>query len=414
MKRDYLKLAYKYAARKFPFGKIRTIFLDHYEEYRKKYSIRSVEDENIIKMLSCRTPLRGKHIYKCPNCGKEKEVPHSCKSRFCSVCGYVANLDWMRKRFGFILDCHYHHIVVTVSAYFRWIIKQDRTRTLNLFARVAAEVIQEYSNQQGYEVGMICFFHSFGDTLQFHPHFHILVTAGGLKPDGTWYYSNADFPGQVLMRRFKAKFVSGIKKLFREGIVKTKGNLSRVLYQVSHQHDKYWQFFTERITREGPQTMMYCARYCKKMIISEQRIIDYDGKTVTFWNSKKTKIIVMGWEQFMCCVIQHIPDKHFRLIRYYGFYTNKSWKKYRQAKKYWNPLAASMDRLDWQTRQMLRNANNPEHGEKPLNPLVCPECGTKMLLHKITYPEPAYKITFENIRLVLGLAVSQYLEIDSS
>jgi len=414
-RKGYFKKLHKIRKKKFPLGIIRTVILDHWEEYVKDNYVRPTENENVLKMLSCRTPLLGKHIYKCPQCGKELEVPHSCKSRFCSLCGYVANINWMRDRFPFILDCHYHHVVVTVPAYFRWIIKRDRVKTLNLFIRTAADVILEWAQERGYQVGIVCFFHSFGDTLQFHPHFHLLVTAGGLKKDGTWHYADANIPGHVLMPIFKARFTDGIKKFFDKGVITTKAPLSRIKYQISHQHDKHWQFYTQRVTREGPETMMYCARYCKKMIISEERIIDYDGQEITLWNSKRTKTMVYTWKHFIKCILQHIPEKNFRIIRYYGFYSNRSKKKYDLAKKYWKPLIESIKKLDWRTRQMLKNANDPEYPkDQRLDPLICSECGETLVLHKIIYPEPRYKRTFENIKIILGIAVEQKLALNSS
>ena len=123
-------------------GKIKTIFADKWGEYRTTNKVRNIENINVLKMLSCRTALLGKHVYRCQGCGYEREVPHSCKSRFCSVCGYTATEEWIRKRFPVLLNCWYHHVVVTVPSFFRWIINLDRTLTLNLFARFSTQPIQ--------------------------------------------------------------------------------------------------------------------------------------------------------------------------------------------------------------------------------------------------------------------------------
>ena len=408
--REYLKLSYKYAYKKYPLGKIRTIFADNWERYRKENKVRAVENENVLRMLSCRTPLLGSHLYICPDCGHSLEVPHTCKSRFCSVCGYIATANWIRDRFNFLLDCHYHHVVVTIPAYFRWIVRLDRTLVLNMFARVAADTLLKWGEERKYRLGIICFFHAFNKKMQDHPHFHFLVSAGGVGEDARWHYDDSEIPGHVLMKVFKGKFVSRLKKLFKKEKLKTNGNLHRVLYQISHQHDKHWQFHTQRITKEGTHTMEYCARYGKKTIISELRIINYDKKTVTFFDGKMKNVLDYPVDIFIKMAINSIPEKNFRLIRYYGFYSNKQKEEYAIAKKYWRALAQHNGRMSWQLRQMLRNYNDKNYSEAvSKDPLICPKCGIQLKLSKITYPEPKYKRTLENILIILDMPVTQKL-----
>lgn len=393
---------------------MRTIFLENWGSYRVQHKVRNTENENVLKMLSCRTPLLGKHIYECPECQHIVEVPHTCKSRFCSVCGYAATENWIRERFSVLLDCPYHHVVATIPRYFKWIVCLDQAVVLSVFAKAAAETLLEWGEQRGYRLGIICFYHAFNKHMQFHPHFHYLVTAGGIGKDGQWHYDNSEIPGHILMRKFKAKFVAEIRKLFKEGKLHTNGNLSRVLYQISHQHDRHWQFYTQRITREGTHTMEYCARYCKRMVISEMRIIDYNGSTVTFWDSKMKNVLEYDVETFIKLSVLAIPEKHFRLIRYYGFYANKGKKKYAVARKYWKPLAVHKEHLSWQLRQTLRNYNNPNYPKQQnKDPLKCPKCKIELKLKEVIYPEPKYKRTLENIKIILGIAVEQKLALNT-
>ncbi len=106
-------------------------------------------------------------------------------------------------------------------------------------------------------------------------------------------------------------------------------------------------------------------------------------------------------KQFIKLTVQHIPEKGFHLIRYYGFYSSKLKKKYEQARKYWQPLQEKRDKLSWRERQMCRNANDPEYKDKSYDPFICPECESNLELTKIIYPEAKYKRTIENIRIVL-------------
>ena len=66
--------------------------------------------------------------------------------------------------------------------------------------------------------------------------------------------------------------------------------------------------------------------------------------------------------------------------------------------------------MSWQLRQMLRNYNDNNYPEGiSKDPLICPECKIKLELKSITYPEPRYKRTLENILIVLDKHVTQKL-----
>jgi len=45
---------------------------------------------NVLKMLACGTKIMGYHLFTCPCCLFQKKVYHTCKSRFCSLCGKKA------------------------------------------------------------------------------------------------------------------------------------------------------------------------------------------------------------------------------------------------------------------------------------------------------------------------------------
>ena len=90
---------------------IRDILVEHDNWARfqaaNRGRIRPVVCENIRRMLACRTPALGFHVYACPECGEERVVPHSCKSRMCSSCGKVASDRWASAVLNDSLDKDY-------------------------------------------------------------------------------------------------------------------------------------------------------------------------------------------------------------------------------------------------------------------------------------------------------------------
>ena len=74
-----------------------------------------------------------------------------------------------------------------------------------------------------------------------------------------------------------------------------------------------------------PNTVIkYIGRYLGRPVIALKRIDSYDGENVTFhYNRHEDNAYVkrtIPAIEFIKLLIQHIPEKHFKMIRYYGLY----------------------------------------------------------------------------------------------
>jgi hypothetical protein len=84
----------------------------------------------------------------------------------------------------------------------------------------------------------------------------------------------------------------------------------------------------------------YIVRYTGRPALAQSRITDYDGEFVTFnytpHGSDELVYERLSAFEFIKKLIIHIPDKNFKMIRYYGFYSIRSSKHeqyLRRAKK---------------------------------------------------------------------------------
>ena len=70
--------------------------------------------------------------------------------------------------------------------------------------------------------------------------------------------------------------------------------------------------------------MKYIGRYLGRPVIATSRIDNYDGDMVTFHYNRHEddKLITetIPALEFIQRLIRHIPEKHFKMIRYYGLY----------------------------------------------------------------------------------------------
>ena len=84
---------------------------------------------------------------------------------------------------------------------------------------------------------------------------------------------------------------------------------------------------------------------------------------------------------FIQKLIVHIPEKHFKMLRYYGVYA----KHHKQEKKLRKCISAKKQRFlrsiqDWQHSILLSFG---------CDPLCCSECGTSMLVLEVYHKKTA-------------------------
>ena len=67
-------------------------------------------------ILLCRTPALGGKVLVCPDCGREKEVFHSCRNRHCPCCQAGAQDKWIASRAESMLLVPHFHVVFALFA----------------------------------------------------------------------------------------------------------------------------------------------------------------------------------------------------------------------------------------------------------------------------------------------------------
>jgi hypothetical protein len=116
--------------------------------------------------------------------------------------------------------------------------------------------------------------------------------------------------------------------------------------------------------------------------MAQSRIKDYDGEYVTFeYENKRTKereLTTFSAEAFLALLIRHIPDKHFRQIRYGGIYSTRSRGRDLASARACLKLEQGKSPVPVTWRERRRRENG-------LDPLVCPRCGAELVLVKVAY-----------------------------
>lgn len=379
---------------------IKRIFEDHWENYLNK-NINDVFDyqvDEVEKMLACRDPLKlGYHKYCCPDHPDEcVVVPHSCKSRFCNVCGVLGTNAWMEEALDDFPDCPYFHVTLTLPDYFWYFFKSEDKRHLLeiLFASANEAVMGFFRNRKIIPAG-IAVMHTFGKKINYNTHIHLIVSAGGLKlagekekkqgqrmVDGYFWKSVSKLPYEVLSRRWKAVFLKKIEK-----------HIDNYLYTAVCR--KHWYVHVGEIMASCEATCRYIGRYAKRPPMAETRITDYDGEFVSFFyeerleddngfsRRKRREFMTLPAHEFISRLIAHIPEPNFKMVRRYGILSNAKKEKLL-------PVAFALAGKSKKSPQREKNWRERQKKYLKTDPLICKICGREMILREIAFWSKKY------------------------
>jgi hypothetical protein len=234
----------------------------------------------------------------------------------------------------------YVHVVFTLPHQLARLVFHNQRILYDLLFRASAATMLEVAvdpKHLGAEIGFLSVLHTWGQTLQFHPHVHCVIPSGGLAPDHQqWVHPRYPFflPVHVLSSVFRGKFVAGLKRAWRVQQLCLPGKL-RPLTQ-----EKLFRSFVRSLYRQpwvvyakppfgGPQHVLhYLARYTHRVAISNHRLVNYaDGKVTFRWkdyaHGSKKRLMALSADEFLRRFLLHALPRRFVRIRSFGFLANR-------------------------------------------------------------------------------------------
>jgi len=358
---------------------------DIYKQSPRHY-ITAEQYKAVRAMRVCRTQALGVDHYSCPDCGEITQVYHSCKNRFCPTCSWHDTLKWANRIKHGMLSLPHRHIVMTLPHQFNDIIKDNGSLLLSTLMRVAADTMKDWMrHKHNLSPGIISVLHTFGEKKDYHVHVHMIVSWGGISNlDKSLQtikgeYVNYDF----LKKKFQQKFNDKLFAMFDNGTLEhyfsSREDFARFIRQINK---KKWVLNLEPAMNIPTQVIRYIGRYSKRACLSEYKITKVEGESISFrYKDNKTKDINnkpierelrLTYRDFFPRLLQHVPYKYFRLVRYYGVYSNRSTIPqeylYKETEPSEEPVAGN-----WETLQEEKTGKNP---------LICYHCNKrKIYLH---------------------------------
>ncbi|WP_264210863.1 IS91 family transposase [Leisingera thetidis] len=376
-----------------PAVEVADIFRRYGEAWRQAHDghLGRVERRVMSAIELCRTAALGGHVEGCRTCRTVRVAYNSCRNRHCPKCQGAAARDWLEARAGDLLPVPYFHVVFTLPEEIAAIAFQNKKRVYGILFRAAAEtlrIIAADPRHLGAGIGLIAVLHSWGQTLNYHPHLHCIVPGGGPSPDGSrWVACRPNFflPVRVLSRLFRRLFLEALRAAFEVGQLQFFGEIeeladppafARMLTSVSRRD---WVVYAKPPFGGPGQVLAYLSRYTHRVAIANSRLISMEDDRVTFrWRDyrrgRRPRRMTLDAGEFIRRFLLHtLPDGVHR-IRHYGFLANGQ----RAARL--TTCRALLAAGTPEAADRVRPATSPEPVSRP-----CPCCGRPMVTLAVWY-----------------------------
>lgn len=286
-------------------------------EYLNEFGERMLPSHKraLADILACRTESMGGHLAECEACGHQHYSYHSCKNRSCPKCHTSDTKRWLEKREAELLPVRYFHVVFTLPQELRDIVRSNQSKLYSILIQAASEMLMKLAFDPKYvggQLAILTVLHTWTRAMEFHPHVHMLVPAGGLDKEGNWRIKRKKWlvPVKALSKLFRARFMKLASKELPEE------SFPQELWK------KEWVVYCKPPLTNSKKVLRYLGRYVHRIAIVNSRIESINNGNVIFRyqesSTGKWKRMTLSAKEFLRRYLQHVLPQGFHKVRYYG------------------------------------------------------------------------------------------------
>lgn len=273
--------------------------------------------------------------------------------------------------------------------------------------------MSEWCEEQRFIPGIVEVLHTFGSTLEFHPHIHMILSEGGLGDNDNFDFSvwqeHGFFPERVLKERFKYFLIKSLRgfaaQKAKEKIFNIPNEIKDLWQRKTGWRDFFkvtqalykiiWYVYIGEKLSNAHFTTRYIGRYAKRPCLSEAKILYYNFEeqiVKILYHDKITnteKQIALSVDEFIKRLIRHIPEKNFRMIRYYGIYANRVRTAATKFLSIQIMALFGIAKILYAPEKQAKTWRERVFESTGIDPLICPNCKIEMERISVTYPTRA-------------------------
>jgi hypothetical protein len=404
----------------------------HFESFRQVYEERfaakygfwrPIIERSVTAFLKCGDLHEGFARVRCPDCRHEMFVAFSCKQRCaCPSCHQKRALLTARHVAEEVcFPVAHRQVVLTIPKRLRLHVRFDRKLLGKLAAcawRCVQAEVRRLLGRKDALPGMIVAIQTHGELLHWHPHIHALVTCGAFTPGGEFL----DVP-ELDKERLRAAWREEVFSLY---LAEGKIDATVVENMRGWPHSGFGAHPSPPLAADDRAGIERLTQYMSRCPFSLSRLVKVSATGQVIYRAEKAacrafpdprreglaagtkrNFQVLSALEFLAEFTQHIPPKGAHLIRYYGWYSNKSRGMRRKAEEARRAALAggtgsasvslrpdAAGRCDQTWAMLIKRVYE-------VDPLACPQCGGTMKV--LAFIEPPQGAVIEKILRHCGL-----------
>lgn len=368
------------------------IFIRHKNEFLKNHRLCPEQTKAYEAIISCRTSALGGHAYGCDHCGHIRQSYNSCRNRHCPKCQFIKQVQWVDKLKANLVPVRYFHIVFTIPQCLHKTFYINQSVAYSLMFKAAGDALKVCASNPkflGAQTGSMAVLHTWGQTLSYHPHIHMIVPSGGLSEDGLeWIASGKKFflPVKVLSGLFRGILCKLLGDALAKGKIKLPNDTHDFELLKKLVYAKKWVVYAQSPFAGPERVIEYLGNYTHRVAISNHRIIsEKDGRVSFRYKDYRTgalnRQITLDAVEFIRRFLQHVLPCGFYKIRYFGILAQCNAKTKLECcftlvgTDSFLPQMEGLPAID-----VLQVATGRD-------PLCCPKCGKGKMVTVIVWPQ---------------------------
>lgn len=299
-------------------------------QVEKTYNLCHTQQKALDALIRCRTKDAGGHINQCNACGHTEQSYNSCRNRHCPKCQFIKQEKWVDKLQSRLMPGRYFHVVFTIPNSLHQLFYSNQAICYDLLFKSAWSALKNAGNNPeflGAEVGAVAVLHTWGQTLTYHPHIHMLVPGGGLSEDGMeWIEAPKKFfvPVKALSSMFRGILMKQLKVLLNNNELKVPDAFDGFKPLKKQLYENRWNVYCKKALGGMTSVLKYLGRYTHRVAISNSRIVSIENEKVSFrykdyrQGRYQRKTMQLSALEFSRRFLQHILPQGYYKIRYMG------------------------------------------------------------------------------------------------
>ena len=287
--------------------------------------------ENFWKIINCGTPALGAEVYASTT--EQRIVYHTCKSRFCPSCGAWAGILWQAELKAALPNMPYLEINFTMPSVF-WPILQHNRHLLTDLPAVGATAIEFWAKAtRGVRVILMVVQQTYGGFLNFYPHLHTPVSAGGLDESKCEWIRDIKFRKKEhqheLMLAWRYALLAYLDTAIETNLLKSDLSHDELRTTLETEARRDWNIFVGPLVPKKT-VIDHIGRYIRKPPIAQYRLTRISDREVEYLakNTKKRCLTPVRYtnEEFVKLLMPHVVDRFENSMRYFGLLAPRSRK----------------------------------------------------------------------------------------